>query len=344
MSVFPEKILVRGVNWLGDAVMSTPALQRLRESAPNSEITLLTHVKLADLFQGYPHVQKVITFQEGENAFRVARRLRQERFQMAFVFPNSTRSALEIALARIPQRVGYGRRWLLTRSLPKPSIRIRKRSTAEIKSLIAQTARARETFPPDAHHVHNYLGLIPAPWISPRLHVRDEEVADARNRLSNAGLWLGLNPGAEYGPAKRWPIERFIETANRLHKKINCGWILFGGPGDAPLTAQIEAACAGPVANLAGKTTLRELCALFHCCRAVLTNDTGPMHMAAALGVPVIAPFGSTAPELTGPPAGAVVGNVPCAPCFRRECPIDFRCMRSIEVDQVVAEALKVCV
>ena len=286
----------------------------------------------------------VVTFPEGESVFRIARRLRQKEFQMALVFPNSPRSALETFLARIPQRVGYRRRWLLTRSLPRPPVRMRKRSASEIRGLVAQNAGGRETFPSDAHHIHHYLALIPAPWIAPRLYVGDDEMARARKRLPNQGPWLGLNPGAEYGPAKRWPLERFIEAANRLHKKLNCGWILFGGPQDAAFTAQIAGACVGPVANLAGKTTLRELCALFRCCKAVLTNDTGPMHVAAAVGVPIVAPFGSTAPELTGPPAGAIVGNVPCAPCFRRQCPIDFRCMRSIEVDQVVDETLKVCV
>jgi heptosyltransferase-2 len=344
MTAFPKSILVRGVNWLGDAVMSTPALQRLREAAPESEITLLTHEKLADLFQHYPHVDHVVTFCEGQNVFSVARRLRERKCDLALVFPNSHRSAFEVFLARIPQRVGYGRNWLLTRSLAKPPVRTRKRSVAEIKALVAENARGRETFPAEAHHVHNYLRLIPALWCPPTLHVRDDEVAEAKKRLPNQTLWLGLNPGAEYGPAKRWPVERFADAANRLHKKLNCGWILFGGPNDAPLTAQVAAACAGPVVDLAGKTTLRQLCALFRCCRAVLTNDTGPMHLAAAVGVPVIAAFGSTSPELTGPPQGAIVGDVPCAPCFRRECPIDFRCMRSIEVDQVVLETLKVCV
>lgn len=344
MSAYPPKILVRGVNWLGDAVMSTPALQRLREAAPDSKITLLTHSKLADLFHNYPHVNRVMTFHENESVFGVARRLRQEQFELALVFPNSPRSALETFLARIPQRAGYGRPWLLTRSLPKPPIQMRKRSAAEIKALIAQNARGRQTFPAEGHHVFHYLGLIPARWTAPKLYVADNEVAEAAKRLPNQGLWLGLNPGAEYGPAKRWPLERFIEAANRLHKRLNCGWILFGGTQDAPLTARIAAECKGPVVNLAGKTTLRELCALFRCCKALLTNDTGPMHVAAALGVPVIVPFGSTAPELTGPAAGAVVGNVPCAPCFRRDCPIDFRCMRTIEVDQVAEETLKVCI
>lgn len=342
MIVFPKKILVRGVNWLGDAVMSTPMLQRLREAAPNAQITLLTHEKLADLFQHYPHVDQVMTFRQGEGVFSIARRLREKAFELVMVLPNSHRSALETFFARIPQRRGYGRRWLLTQSLPSPPSLTRKRSTSEIKTLIAQNTRERETFPAEAHHVHNYLRLISAPWCAPRLHVRDEEVTEARKRLPPESLWLGLNPGAEYGPAKRWPVERFIEAATRLRKKLGCRWMLFGGPNDAGLTSKIAAACPSSI-DLAGKTTLRELCALFRCCRLVLTNDTGPMHLAAAVGVPVIVPFGSTAPELTGPRNGVITGDVPCAPCFRRECPIDFRCMLSIEVDQVVQEALKMC-
>ncbi len=343
MTAFPKRILVRGVNWLGDAVMTTPMLQRLREAAPQSEITLLTHSKLGDLFQDYPHVNNVIAFQEGEGVFSVGRRLRPHNFELALVLPNSYRSALEVFFARIPQRVGYGRKLLLTRSFTPPPVKMRKRSVGEIRTLVAQNARARETFPSEAHHIHHYLRLIQAPWAAPKLHVVEEEVVRARKRLPNSGPWLGLNPGAEYGPAKRWPVERFVEAANRLHQKLNCGWILFGGPRDTPLAAQIAAAISGPVIDLAGKTTLRELGALFRCCQAVLTNDSGPMHLAAAVGVPVIVPFGSTSPELTGPPRGAIVGKAPCAPCFRRECPIDFRCMRSIEVDQVVQETLKVC-
>lgn len=342
MIEFPEKILVRGVNWLGDAVMSTPALQGLRAAAPESEIALLIHEKLADLFEHYPHVDQVITFRADEGVLSVARRLRERKFGFALVLPNSHRSALEVFIARIPHRLGYGRKWLLTQSLPRPPSRTRKRSLAEIKVLIAQPSRSRETFPAEAHHVHNYLRLLSAPWRAPRLYVTDEEIAAAQKRLPNERLWLGLNPGAEYGPAKRWPIERFAEAANRLRKKLGCGLLLFGGPNDAALSAQLAAACPGSI-DLAGKTRLRELCALLRCCRALITNDTGPMHLAAALGVPVVVPFGSTAPELTGPPSGVITGNVPCAPCFRRECPIDFRCMRSIEVDQAVEETLKIC-
>src|SRR3989442_4006149 len=123
MISYAKRILVRGVNWLGDAVMSTPTLQRLREAARNSEITLLTHTKLADLFHHYPHIDELMTFHTSERLFALAKRMRERRFELALILPNSHRSALEAFLARIPQRIGYGRRWLLTQTLPKPRIR-----------------------------------------------------------------------------------------------------------------------------------------------------------------------------------------------------------------------------
>src|SRR5688572_12609515 len=187
MISFPKRILVRGVNWLGDAVMSTPALERLREAAPDSEITLLTHEKLAGLFQDYPHIDHLITFTKPEGVFSIARRLRAKDFELALAFPNSHRSALEVFFARIPRRVGYGRAWLLTQSMPRPPVRMRKRSIGEIKSLVEQGTHGRETFPTEAHHTHNYLNLISAPWAPPRLHVHEDEVAEARKRLPKAG-------------------------------------------------------------------------------------------------------------------------------------------------------------
>jgi len=162
-----------------------------------------------------------------------------------------------------------------------------------------------------------------------------------------------MNPGAEYGPAKRWPVERFIAAAQEIQKRTNCVWLLFGGTGDAAITGQIAASLrASRVAfhALAGQTTLRELMALLKLCRVLLTNDSGPMHVAAALGTPVVVPFGSTSPELTGPglpgdPRHRLLkSDAPCSPCFLRECPIDFRCMQGIGVERAAAavgEALK---
>ena len=329
--------------------MSTPTLQRLREGMPGARITLLTHAKLKDLWSGYPHLDAVVTFADGESVFGVARRLRGS-FDTALILPNSPRSALETFLARIPLRIGSargGRSWLLTTPVPQRSdtAHLRKRTTAEIHRLI-RTTESRTSFPAGAHQVHDYLHLlrglgIAAEPVAPRLHVSDKEAAAVRSGLfgSHDKAWLGLNPGAEYGPAKRWPADRFISAANELRRLTGCACVVFGGPQDRPITEKIAAATHA--LDLTGKTTLRELAACFRVCRAVLTNDTGPMHLASAVGTPVIVPFGSTAPELTGPgsPYAVLKGDVPCAPCFRRECPIDHRCMCSITVDQVVKNA-----
>jgi heptosyltransferase-2 len=160
--------------------------------------------------------------------------------------------------------------------------------------------------------------------------------------------WFGLCPGAEYGPAKRWPAERFVAAARTLREKTQCRWVIFGGAGDRALAdamaGDITRATGDPTLNLTGQTSLRELAAALKICDLVLTNDTGPMHLAAAVGAPVTAIFGSTSPELTGlifsSRARMVRGRAPCAPCFRRECPIDLRCLRGIETEQVVAAAL----
>ena len=355
-----EKILVRGVNWLGDAVMTTPALQRLREAKPDARITLLTHEKLGDLWRHHPSLDGVITFRPGQGLLGVSRRLREEQFDGAVIFPNSWRSALEIFLARISRRVGYagqGRGLFLSQAVPRrPDLpRMRKRSRGEIDRRIAQNME-RERFPASAHHAHDYLHLVAALGANPEplptlVHVTPEEVAAARDRLvrpKDAPLFA-LNPGAEYGPAKRWPAERFVAAATMLQERTRCHWIVLGGPADRALAGKIAADIAqragAPCTNLAGQTSLRELCATLKACALLLTNDSGPMHVAAAVGTPVVVPSGSTSPELTGPwgtealPHQILSGDVACAPCFRRECPIDFRCLESIPAEAVVEKA-----
>jgi heptosyltransferase-2 len=160
-----------------------------------------------------------------------------------------------------------------------------------------------------------------------------------------------LNPGAEYGPAKRWPVEKFVAAAKKIQQQTDCVWILLGGRGDLQLCERIKSETQNSklkTQNLAGKTSLRELMALLKLCRVLLTNDTGPMHAAAALGTPVVVPFGSTSPELTGPglPGDArnhlIKSGVPCSPCFLRECPIDFRCMNGIGVERVIEAILEI--
>ena len=367
----PRRILVRGVNWLGDAVMTTPALQRLREALPNAHITLLTHQKLADIWQHHPSLNATITYSAGESPWSVSRRLRAENFQAALVLPNSPRSALEVWLARVPQRIGYARPWrncLLTQpvALRPGQARMTKRSVSEIQRLVrdltsGSSPAAGCAAPGTAHQSHDYLhlaaalGANPEP-LPPRLEVTPAEMqqasdallADWRTKAQPAVpgkplILLGLNPGAEYGPAKRWPAESFAAVAREVSRKIpGCLWLAFGNAGDRPLCDDIARLAGDCVLNLAGKTSLRELMALLKLCRVVLTNDSGPMHVAAALGTPVVVPFGSTSPELTGPglpgdPRHQLLKSpAPCSPCFLRTCPIDFRCMSGISSERMV--------
>jgi heptosyltransferase-2 len=360
-----ETILVRGVNWLGDAVMSVPALQRLRQAKPRARITLLTPEKLAGLWEGQSFLDDLMLFSPGDSLWMTARRLRARQFSAAVAFPNSLRSALELWLARIPQRAGYarpGRTLFLTHPVPpRDGARpMRRRSVGEIRRLLVR-ASCPPPPPPSAHHIHDYLRLaavlgasvVPLP---PSIAISQQESEETAARLglpaARAGRpFLGLNPGAEYGPAKRWPVQSFIAAGIALHRATGCRWIVFGGPSDREIAHFL---CTGlgqhlpgqPVINLAGQTTLRELAAALTSCRLLLTNDSGPMHLAAAVGTPVVVPFGSTSPEMTGPVWSAAsqivrAPGVPCSPCFRRECPIDFRCMNGITPEAVVAAALR---
>ena len=380
------RILVRGVNWLGDAVMTTPALLRLRETFPAAHIALLAPAKLADLWKHHPAVNEVISFSDDEGIWKVSRKLRygsgpeilrgaQEKFHagpveipprydLALVLPNSPRSALEVFLAGIPQRIGYARPWrnfFLTRVVaPRAeAVKMHKRTAAEIRKLVSDNAKLQTQnakLSPAAHQIHEYLhlaaalGANPEP-VAPQLTVTLEEVEAAKVKFGLDKISqpvFGLNPGADYGPAKRWPVEKFIAAAKEIQRQTNCAWILFGGKGNAELAGRIAAELHHSsfiIHNLSARTSLRELMALLKCCRVLLTNDTGPMHVAAALGTPVVVPFGSTSPELTGPVFSAnariLKSDAPCAPCFLRECPIDFRCMNGISVDRIVKAVLK---
>ena len=410
-----RRILVRGTNWLGDAVMTTPALIRLREKFPDAHITLLTPEKLADLWRHHPSIDSVITFVAGEGPLSVASKLHPLNlkhfdelpevepgdtpwrafvrvantlsasasngrlgFDLALVLPNSPRSALEVWLARIPHRIGYARPWrnfFLTNAVPAraKAVKMQKRSVGEIKRLIAANDHSAgispaseeiitggtPALPLSAHQMHEYLhlagvlGASPEP-LPPQLVVTPGEIEAVKKKFGLDEIKrpiLGLNPGAEYGPAKRWPVDKFIAAAREIQHRTNCTWVTFGGKGDAAIANQIESAIASPpsaIWNLAGKTGLRELMALLKICRVLLTNDSGPMHVAAALGTPVVVPFGSTSPELTGPGLPGdkrhrlFKSDAPCSPCFLRECPIDFRCLNGISVERVVEAVLSV--
>lgn len=364
----PRRVVVRGVNWLGDAVMTTPALLRLRERFPAAHLTLLTPAKLAELWPGHPAVDAVWPLAPGEPPWRVGRRLRAGWFDLGLVFPNSPRSAWEMWFGRVPRRVGFAgqwRRWLLTEVVLRPPdyVPMRKRTPAEVRRCLTAVDTAAPGTPavsPRAHQLFHYLHLVaqvgarPEP-LSPRLELTAAERAEARELVSRlaGGLelsadqpWVGLNAGAEYGPAKRWPAERFVAVARAVSRATGARWLILGGPNDRELAATLHRELPEAV-NLAGRTRLRELMQVLSVCALLLTNDTGPMHLAAALGTPVVALFGSTSPELTRPglpgdPRHEVLrAPVPCAPCFLRVCPVDFRCMHALSVEMVTQAVLR---
>ena len=369
------RILVRGVNWLGDAVMTTPALLRLREAFPAAHITLLTAEKLSELWRGHPAVDDVLTFKPRESVVSVGWRLRARQFTHALVLPNSPRSALEVFLAGVPFRLGYARPWrnrLLTEPLPprRGAVAMHRRSHREIQQLLAGSSStnpsapglAAEPLPARAHQMYEYLNLVAALGASARPltpKLRAEPFAETGLARffpmdsQRTGCVIGLNPGAEYGPAKRWPVAFFADAANELYRRLDCEFLIFGGPADVALAEHLRVRLAAPLAHghvtsLAGKTRLGELMSALKHCRVLLTNDTGPMHVAAALGTPVVVPFGSTSPELTGPglpgdPRHRLLSaSVPCAPCFLRKCPIDLRCLQGITPERVVQAVMEV--
>jgi len=332
-----RKVLVRAVNWIGDAVMSTPALAAVRESFPLAEITLLANPLVGQLLAGHPAINRVLIFdRKGEHRglggrLCLAQMLAQERFELAIILPNSFDSALVPWLARIPARIGKasdGRSLLLTHRY--------NQSDADMT----------------LHEVDYYRGLLSAFGISgtvsePFLTTSSAEDQDAAELLASHGvsgsdLLLGVNAGASFGSAKRWYPERFGGVANHLAQSRGAKVILFGGPAEQVLVGLIAQEMGGRCLNLAGKTTVRQLMALIKRCNFFVTNDSGPMHIAAAFGVPLVAIFGPTDHTGTAPfskKAVIVRRKMDCAPCKLRVCPTDHRCMTSVTVDDVVQAA-----
>jgi lipopolysaccharide heptosyltransferase II len=272
-------------------------------------------------------VDELILIEPGDSVFTVAGKLRN-RFDAAVLFPNSLRAALEAWLARIPRRVGYPghrREWLLDQVFRE------KKSKRPVRP---------------RHQVHHYLALAEFIGADVGVQALACPVTIPPRRLKPE-LQLGLVPGAEYGPTKRWLPERFAEVI----RAVPAEWVMFGVAKDREIADAILAelhrlstlnpqlSTPAPT-DLVGKTTLAELIERLRECDLLLTNDTGTMHLAASLGVPVVAIFGSTEPALTGPLGDDHIvlrKHVECSPCFLRECPIDFRCMKAIDAAEVIA-------
>jgi heptosyltransferase-2 len=320
------KILVRGTNWLGDAVMSLAALRALRGRFPEARIAVLAPGWVADLYRREPCVDEVLSALDGR------------RFEAAILLTNSFRTALEARLAGIPRRIGYDRDhrgFLLTDRIqpPKPG----------------------ETPPHQRFYYLELLrraGILEAlPPAQPILLHGAEEArragCDLFQQMGMKGPVVGVSPGAQNSRAKQWLPERFVESAVRVASALNGSVAIFGSAAERELCREMaeDVRRAGAqVLALAGETTLARFIDLAAACRVFLTNDAGAMHVASALGVATVAIFGPTDFEATAPagPVSRIVRvDVDCSPCMLRDCPIDHRCMTAVSSEKVAETALE---
>jgi heptosyltransferase II len=315
-----SKILIRATNWVGDAVMCLPALQAIRERFPDAHIAVLAKPWVADLYRHGNFVDEVIPFVE---KWRTAWNLRSRGFDCAILLQNAFEAALLVRLAAIPNRIGYnrdGRGFLLTQAVPVPK-------PGEIPR----------------HERFYYLELLRRAGVIDNLPDTIPNIGMHRPSACGSPT-IGISPGAAYGSAKRWLPERFAEAAGRLAKERGANIALFGSKDERGLCEQVAGLLKGiPVTNYAGQTSLAEFIERAAGCELFLTNDSGAMHIASALGVPTVAIFGATDEIATGPigPHARVVREpVECSPCLLRECPIDHRCMTRVTTDRVVQAAL----
>jgi lipopolysaccharide heptosyltransferase II len=315
------RILIRSSNWLGDAVMSVPAVRAIKNGRPDARVTVAAPVNIAPMWKLVPEVDTIIPLPNDSLLPVISLLKRQRNFDVAILFPNSLRVALESWLSGIPRRVGYRGHWR--------------------RLLLNQTVREPRKPGPPEHHSLRFLRIARECGAETPNAQPLSQTSNIKHQTSK----LGLCPGAEYGPAKRWLPERFAEVAAKVSAQSSAQWILFGTKNDMAIGDQIATAIGDHCVNRIGHTTLDQLIDELRECRLVLTNDTGTMHLAALLGVPVVAIFGSTEPRLTGPLGdGHIIlrHHVECSPCFLRECPIDFRCMKAVRSAEVADAVLSI--
>lgn len=332
-----RSLLVRATNWVGDAVMSTPALHALRKGFPHAKVTVLAKPTVAELLRYHPDVDEILLYEDPgrhtgvSGRFRLVGDLKTRAFDAAILFQNAFEAALLAYLARIPIRYGYdtdARGMLLTQKIPVSDAVLRKHQVSYYLDLLAP------------------LDLEIAP-MRPILALAPEEEVEADRWLETAGLkvatLVGISPGATYGTAKCWNPERYAAVAERLAREHDAAVLIFGSPAERGRAEKILEKMTSPAKILCGERSLRQSMALVKRCNLFITNDSGLMHVADAFGVPVVAIFGPTNPETTGPfaPDQAVIRKpVFCSPCLLRECPIDHRCMMEITADDVLKAAL----
>lgn len=333
------KIVIRATNWVGDAILALPALRQVRANFPEAEIAIVARPYVADLYRDQAICEELIAYDaNGEHRGwrgreRLASEIRRKRFDVALLLQNAFDAAWLAWRAGVPERIGYardGRGLLLTKAIAPPR-------DGEIP----------------AHEKFYYLELLRrAGWIEDlpdhaliRLEVPEEAKRKAAEKLRKAGASPGatrvaIGAGASYGSAKCWPPERFAEWANWVQTGSQAEIILFGTAAEVSVSEAIAAKMKRRPVDLTGETTIAELPALLSQCHLFLGNDSGAMHVAAAVGLPVVAVFGPTDPNGTAPvtPRKSIVQEKPyCSPCFLRRCPTDHRCMKGVTAETVEA-------
>jgi heptosyltransferase II len=332
---------VRATNWLGDAVMSLPAVRALREAMPEAYIAVAARPSVADIYARENAIDRVIPYPKPKGLrerYRFAVALRAERFDAAVLLQNAFDAALMAWLARIPVRIGYdrdARGFLLTEPIPVP---VRGETPAHERFYYLELFRRA-----------GIIGTLPDSSAIRLGGVEESRDAGLR-RMTELGIArpaIGISPGAAYGNAKRWLPERFAEAGEQVARELKASVLLFGSPAERALCDEVAAPLtrAGvAVHNLAGETTLADFVGMAAACLAFLTNDSGAMHVASALGLPTVAVFGATEDATTGPTganARVVREPVACSPCLMRECPIDHRCMTRVSASRVAEAALE---
>ncbi|MDF1657748.1 MAG: lipopolysaccharide heptosyltransferase II [Verrucomicrobiales bacterium] len=323
----PFHFLVRSPNPLGDACMALPAVRALKRSLPSVRITVCCRENLAPMWEARDEIDDVIPFSKALNPLQVGKLIRSHgQFDGGVLLPNSFRSALELWFGGVRNLVGYNRyqrRIFLKKAVNEPT-----------------PTKATQ------HHVHRYLHLVEAIGASkePLEELLAIPTAPTAIVAGLSEIHLGVCPGAEYGNAKRYPIERYAEAVEALrksHPETKIRVSIFGSPAERGIGDELAALLSEPRENRAGETSIADLVSELQTCHLVATNDTGTMHLSAALGVPTVAVFGSTEPAFTAPIGDVhrvIRHQVDCSPCFLRECPIDYRCMLRIKPEVVLHE------
>tara|TARA_B100001093_G_C26859001_1_gene1028966 strand:+ start:5183 stop:6142 length:960 start_codon:yes stop_codon:yes gene_type:complete len=307
--------------------MSLPAVRALKQRRHDTEITICCRDNLAAMWSARDEIDSVITFKRGLNPQEVGRIIRERgAFDEGLLLPNSFRSALEFRLGRVGNLTGYkrhGRGLMLKHAIKEP-----------------------EAIEGKQHHVHRYLNLAKAMGadISDLDDLLAIPAAPTPLQQNLSEIHVGVCPGAEYGNAKRYPIDRYASALQSLrenHPELVFRISVFGSPAEEGIGEELSSLIDEPRENRAGKTSMADLVKELKTCHFVATNDTGTMHLAAALGVPTVAIFGSTEPIFTAPIGTVhrvIRHQVDCSPCFLRECPVDYRCMLQVEPETVLNE------